>query len=149
MLDWLADTSIAHAVGDSVAVFATIEGLHILSIALLCGCVLLVGLAGLEIRLREAATDSIEQGLRIPFRAALLAAAITGILLFSTSPQKYLTNPLFGIKLGLLALALTVQVYRARRVRRIGSDARARALAGVSLFLWFGVVTAGRWIGLV
>jgi hypothetical protein len=149
MFDWLADTSIAHAVGDSVAVFATVEGLHILSIALLCGCVLLGGLAGLGLGFQVAAGSGIEHGLRIPFRAALVAAAMTGFLLFSTSPQKYLTNPLFGIKLGLLALALAVQLLRARRVRRSGPDGRARALAGVSLFLWFGVVTAGRWIGLV
>jgi hypothetical protein len=149
MFDWLAETSISHAVGDSVAVFATVEGLHILAIALLCGCVLLVGFAGLGLVFREAAAGSIEQGLRIPLRAALIAAAMTGFLLFSTSPQKYLTNPLFGIKLGLLALALAVQFLRARRVRRSGADGRARTLAGVSLFLWFGVVTAGRWIGLV
>jgi uncharacterized protein DUF6644 len=148
MFDWLADTSIAHAVGDSVAVFATVEGLHILSIALLCGCVLLAGLAGLELEFRAAA-GGIEHGLRIPFRMALMAAAITGVLLFSTSPQKYLTNPLFGIKLGLLVLALAVQAYRVWRLRRCGSDGRARALAGISLFLWLGVVTAGRWIGLV
>jgi hypothetical protein len=76
-------------------------------------------------------------------------AALTGALLFATAAQKYLSNRLFVVKLVLLPAALAVQVLLARSVRRSGGVGWTRLYAGLSLLLWLGAVTAGRWIGLI
>lgn len=149
MSSWLADTFFARAVGDSVATFAAVEGLHIVALAVLGGSVLVANLAGAGALVPAESALRVERGLRVPMWSGLAAAALTGFLLFATSPEKYLTNPLFTVKLVLLGAALAVQFIRGRRVLRAGANNGTRALAIAALVLWLGVVTAGRWIGLI
>jgi hypothetical protein len=77
--------------------------------------------------------------------------AASGILLLIGYPTKALTNPVFYLKLTLIAVAMTL-------VKRIGkqlvgdahrgestlTSTRLRRLAMVSLACWAGAVTAGR-----
>ena len=149
MLESLAGLAPVRAIADSIAVFAGIESLHIVFIALLGGCVLVAGLAGLGAAPRSIPAGDLLQGLRWPYRGAIAGAVLTGALLFATSAQKYLSNPLFVVKLVLLAAALAVQVLLARSVRLSGVAGWTRLYAGLSLLLWLGAVTAGRWIGLI
>ena len=77
--------------------------------------------------------------------------AVTGVLLFAINATTKARQPVFYIKLLLIALALLVTA-AIRRTAERGSafdDAapaapRARRLAALSLLLWAGVVTAGR-----
>ena len=78
---------------------------------------------------------------------------ITGILFFAGNPSQYVDNPIFYYKLLFILLAgLNVAVFYvtklARRVDALGpgDDApfAAKIVAGVSLFLWFGVLYFGR-----
>jgi hypothetical protein len=81
---------------------------------------------------------------------ALIVNVASGILLLIAYPTKALTNPLFYLKLGLIALALTL-------VRRIGAivlwgagvglkpvGSRVKLLAFISIMAWIAVITAGR-----
>jgi len=149
MLDQLAELSPARAIADSIAVFAGVESLHIMFIAFLGGCVLVSGLAGVGAAPRGIAPAALLQGLRWPYRGAIAGAAITGALLFATSAQKYLSNPLFTVKLILLASAIAVQVLLARSLARPGGAGWSRLFGIASLLLWLGAITAGRWIGLI
>ena len=74
----------------------------------------------------------------------------SGILLLIAYPTKSLTNPLFYLKLTLIALAL---VFMQRLKNRVFNDpslseaammAKGRVFAIWSLIFWIGVVTAGR-----
>jgi hypothetical protein len=77
--------------------------------------------------------------------------AVSGVLLLVGYPTKALTNPVFYLKLLLIAVAMTLLV---RIVRLIDSGdttlpdvARSlRRLAIVSLVCWSGAITAGRFL---
>jgi hypothetical protein len=71
---------------------------------------------------------------------------LSGLPFVIARPQRYFTNPIFGIKFALLlpavALAAVLHILTVRR-----PDYRAtKLLAAISLLLWIGVVLAGRWI---
>ena len=76
--------------------------------------------------------------------------AVSGVALLVAYPTKALTNPLFYLKLALIALAiagtrhLTRNVLGARRPHEGAIPSRARVLAGVTLVLWVAAITSGR-----
>lgn len=148
MLESLTGLPPVRAMADSIAVFAGIESLHIVFIALLGGCVLVTGLAGAGLTPASVPIAKLLE-LRWLYRAAVVGAAITGALLFATAAEKYLSNVVFGVKFMLLAAAIGVQVLLARRLRNVGVDLRTRGIAVASLSLWLATITAGRWIGLI
>lgn len=83
--------------------------------------------------------------------AGFIINALTGVMLFATNATTKARQPVFYIKLLLIALALVVTASIRRTVERDAAfdDAapaapRGRRLAALSLVLWTGVVTAGR-----
>ena len=77
--------------------------------------------------------------------------AVTGVMLFASDATTKARQPVFYIKLTLIALALVVTavirrtVDRAPALRAAGSGpGGGRRLAALSLLLWAGAVTAGR-----
>lgn len=75
--------------------------------------------------------------------------AVTGVMLFASDATTKARQPVFYIKLTLIALALLVTAVIRRTVERApalrGADAGpGRRLAALSLLLWAGAVTAGR-----
>ena len=76
--------------------------------------------------------------------------AASGVLLFLAYPTKALTNPVFYLKMALIALAMSIFAVLNRRLFR-GSDPQSHAtssglgfLAVASLVCWGGAITAGR-----
>jgi hypothetical protein len=72
---------------------------------------------------------------------------VSGVALLLAYPTKALTNPVFYLKLALIAVALFMLRAILRRVR--DGDAASRAtkiLAVASLMVWAGVITAGRFL---
>jgi hypothetical protein len=76
--------------------------------------------------------------------------AVSGVALLIAYPTKALTNPVFHLKLALVALSVVLLRAIARRIFRDGvsrSDSafgRVKMLAAVSLASWAGVITSGR-----
>lgn len=76
--------------------------------------------------------------------------AVSGVALLIAYPTKALTNPVFYLKLGLIALGLVLvrsisrRVFGAPRAPADSSSQRLKALASASLVCWFGAITAGR-----
>jgi hypothetical protein len=69
---------------------------------------------------------------------------VSGILLVLAYPTKALTNPVFYLKLGLIAVAVVVLRAQLRAARDGLVGSRTRRLAVVSLVVWAGAITAGR-----
>jgi len=89
----------------------------------------------------------------IPFGVfGFLLCAASGTIFVSSSPDQYLYNPAFQLKMALIALAginmLAFYLTTWKQVRGAiphqPFPARVRIFAMVSLFSWLGVIAAGR-----
>jgi hypothetical protein len=70
---------------------------------------------------------------------------LSGIAVLLAYPTKALTNPVFYLKLGLIAAALVVLRIILRRTNAGQAEGRTtRMLAAVSLVVWAAAITAGR-----
>jgi hypothetical protein len=74
--------------------------------------------------------------------------AISGVVLLIAYPTKALTNPVFYLKLALVATAVALvrpigqRVFGGRAAAANGST--VKRLAGISLLCWAGVIVSGR-----
>jgi len=83
--------------------------------------------------------------------SALAANFVSGVLLLTGYPYKAVTNPVFYVKLSLIALAVFLMLRIRRDVLRRSEQEQdprflrhAKRLASVSLLSWVGAITAGR-----
>ncbi|WP_246665973.1 hypothetical protein [Aquamicrobium sp. LC103] len=85
--------------------------------------------------------------------AAFSLAVLTGIALFSIRAQQYATNPAFQVKMMLIVVAgLNFWAFSHLTGKTGEHEAyspAARLLAGLSVFIWVGVLVAGRFIGFI
>jgi hypothetical protein len=147
---WLGRTAPGVALQQSTAAFAATESVHIIGLSLVGGVVLVTNLAALGVVLKSTPSQTVFGQLRFLYLSGLLVVAVSGVLLVAAGPYKYYTNPLFPVKLTLLAIAATVQAVLSRRLRRSSpADGISRRLAAASLVTWTAVVVAGRWLGLI
>ena len=89
----------------------------------------------------------------VPFGVLGFALSVaSGFLFVTSSPDQYLYNPAWQVKMCLLALAgLNMALFyltTSKRLNMLGPDdpppLAARLFAGVSLTCWVGVIAAGR-----
>jgi hypothetical protein len=148
---WIEQSALSDWIRSSecVCAFPAIVTLHNIGMAFLAGC----GIA-IDLRIIGFAPGIPLKPLTRLLPLMWLAFAInatTGILLLIAYPTKALTNPLFYIKLTLVAAALTLVYLVARDVLRGAPDgkplaAKAKALAGASLAVWLVLIAAGRYL---
>jgi len=156
-LQWLESTAPAVAISQSDWLFPGIESIHVMAITLVVGSISMVDLRLLGINLRHRPVGELMAEI-LPWTWLSFAVAVTtGALLFSSSATHYWGTVPFRAKMAVLALAgVNMAVFHAttyRSVERWGraahTPAAAKAAGGISLGLWIGVVTFGRWIGFV
>ena len=138
---WLESTALSQWVIGSPSLFAFpgILALHAIGMGFAVGICLALDLRVLGV----APGVQIAQMRRfVPIVwVAFWINAISGVLLLIGYPTKALTNPVFYLKLGLIAVALVlVNVIR----RRQHESPVPRMLAVISLFCWAGAIVAGR-----
>lgn len=148
---WLANSPMSLTMRETIWAFPLALTCHLL------GLVLLFALSGaVDLRLTGLAfADANVSGLIRRLRPWTIVSAVvtaaSGVALYMADPAAAAANPLFRIKLGLLALAVVnagfVQSLALRHVDA-WQDARppalARASGFVSLALWTMVIVAGR-----
>jgi hypothetical protein len=151
-LAWIETSELAMWVrGDSGGgefVFPVIVTLHTMGMGFLAG-----GSTAIDLRILGVAPNIPLKPLRrfLPLLwLALAVNAVSGFLLLVAYPTKALTNPVFYVKVGLIALAVWLVsrigavVLRAPDVDQKPLDANAKLLAAVSLAGWVALITAGR-----
>src|SRR5215471_11080664 len=134
--------------GDSMLAFPTIITLHTICMGILAGAS-----AAIDLRILGVASGIPLGPLRRFYPLmwiALAVNALTGVLMVIGYPTKQLTNPLFYIKLSLVALGIWL-VYRIGREVLGAAEsgqkditARAKWLAAASLVGWLSLIIAGR-----
>jgi hypothetical protein len=132
----------------SMLAFPGIIALHAIGMGLLAGTN-----AAMDFRIlgfaRGVPISSLERLVPV-MRFGFWLNAISGVLLLLAYPTKALTNPLFYVKLFLIAAALVDTAFLRKEIihKSIGEDkfvpAKGKKLAAVSLALWAGAVISGR-----
>jgi hypothetical protein len=147
---WLSDTALSHFVQRSQWTWPICESLHFIGLSMLIGT---VGL--FDLRLMGFA-KSVPLGAfhrLIPIGVAgFVINLITGILFVAGTPEQFLFNPAFRLKVLFIVLAgINISVFYLvvfRQIKGLGAGdtppMAARIIGGVSLCLWIGVMTAGR-----
>lgn len=150
---WLGSTRPGALLRQSTLLFGLTEAAHVTALALVGGSALIVNLSAVGVLLRAIPTRRIWRSVQPIMLLSLASGIVTGVLLVSSGPLKYYTNPVFFIKLALLLAAVVVHFTLYARVTRADADVRGqtvwRVSAGLSLSLWLSVILAGRIIGLI
>jgi hypothetical protein len=154
-LKYLENTHFATAIREGSILFPWIECVHVLALTLVIGSIAVVDLRLIGVTSRDRGVADITTAVLPITWTAFLCAVITGFLLFSSNATTYGSNTYFRIKMALLLLAgINMAVYHLAVSRGVegwrtadATPARARIVGAVSLFLWLGIIAAGRWIG--
>jgi len=144
------DIAVFTAVRESRLVYPIVLSTHLACIAIFGGLILITNLRLLGWALNDIPADDMIRSLR-PWKQFGFAVMVTcGILLGASKASEYLPNPFFQLKMALLlALSLHGLYFRRSVYRPMAGPiqpAPARAAAVMSLILWVGVVSMGRWI---
>ena len=150
----LQDMSLPTALRESALVFPVILSLHLTGMGLFGGMILMTDLRLLGIAMTKRPVSEVVNGLRPWKHLGLTLTATCGILILWSKVAIYYPNPYLRIKLArFVAIIIHALVFRPvyRNVASLDTapviPGRAKAAAVLSLVLWLGVLTAGRWIG--
>jgi hypothetical protein len=134
----------------SLLAFPTIIALHAIGMGLLVGANV-----ALHLRVLGFARLIPLQGLAMLFPVMVfgfVVNTVSGILLLLAYPTKALTNPVFYVKLVLIALAVAAAgLFRKRILGKWEKDELAitgkeKIIAGASLAMWAAAIVAGRFL---
>jgi len=152
-LQWLQNTGLFSSLRASSYTYLIILSLHIAALAFFGGMILVTDLRCLGLGMRSYSVAELVSGLRVPKRFGLVLAVVSGALMFGAQAEQYAHNPWFWTKIALLVLiAVNSLIFRRGLYRKSPAEpdragqipARIKVAAGLSLFLWTGVVCAGR-----
>jgi hypothetical protein len=151
-------TSLAAAMRGEVGwewLFPIVETLHVISLAMVFGSIVMVDLRLVGAASRNSAISRLS-GEVLPYTwAAFICAVVTGTLLFVSKAHVYIYNLQFQLKFLCMFLAgVNMAVFHFGAYRHVlewderHQAPRAARLAGaLSMALWIGVIFFGRWIG--
>ena len=144
---WIETRPLAMYIGESTW-FPFLESIHVLSAVFVVGTVLVADLRLLGWSARRHPVTVITREV-VPWTwGAFVVAVVTGIALFTVRASAYVANPAFLAKAVLLLLAGLNMLALHFGALRDAARVRLQQFAGAcSLFVWSGVVLAGRWIG--
>ncbi len=156
LIHWLGNTELSTLIKTVTWIIPGVQVIHILAISVVVASMgmldlRLLGWAGKRHSIAEYASRF------LPWLwGALLVLLASGSILIIGEPERSLGNLVFQLKMALLLTAVAVTLgFRGLLVRDLSagaSDLRpehglaAKIVGGVSLCLWVGIVTAGRWI---
>jgi len=152
--NWVAGTAFFTALRESGLPYPIVMSLHLSSIAIFGGAILMTDLRLLGFGLKSMSVSEVVAQTRIWKRIGFVTMITMGLLLGGAKLDKYYDNPYFQIKLTLLLLVgVHALIFRPRVYQRTAEIDRAPAIPGVakaaawmSLILWVGILSMGRWI---
>jgi hypothetical protein len=152
ILEWIKATPIGAFVRDSTWAFPALQSLHFIGMSLLIGVVGVIDLRVLGVA-RGLPIRPLHRFVPLAF-AGFGINLLTGIMFFCHDPYVYAYNPSFRIKMLLILLAglnalwfrLGVFLDVDKWGPGIEASRLAKAISALSLLIWIGVITAGRFI---
>jgi hypothetical protein len=150
LFSWIESTALSTWLRESTSMlaFPAVLAVHAIGMAFLVGACAAMNLRilGFAPRIPLSSTDAL-----LPvIHSGFWLNTISGVLLLIAFPRRHLTNPVFYLKLALIAVALfdtwliLKQVIRKPSVDNSPVPMRGKVLACASLVLWAGSVVSGR-----
>ena len=151
VFEWLDASLLAKMSKAYGGVFAVVQVVHLLSLALLGGTVLVADLRLLGVLLKDVSSTAVIANTQKWFSVALIGLVVSGVFMSSAVAKKLYYNEMFWAKMVSLAVGIAF-VYAVRRplLRHAHegiSPLALRMTALGSMTIWFTVAACGRWIG--
>jgi uncharacterized membrane protein len=154
LLEALQSSSWAVFIHRKAWAFTTVEVAHVFAVSMLLGTIAIVDLRLLGFGPAKRPFAELSRQV-LPFTwAAFVLAAAAGSLLFISRATDYFTNPVFWIKMSLIAVAgINMAIFEFVTVRDVQKwdvdptpPPRARLAGGISIACWVLVIIFGRLI---
>jgi hypothetical protein len=152
ILEWVKATPIGAFVRDTIWAFPVLQSLHFMGMTMLIGVVGAIDLRVLGIA-RGLPIHPLHRFLPLAFVGFFLNM-ITGLMLFAHDPYVYAFNTSFRWKVFLILVAglnalwfrLGVFIDVDKWGPGIEASRLAKVISALSILIWIGVITAGRFI---
>jgi hypothetical protein len=149
--EW-AEASMLGTVGKTYGgVYAIGQSIHLFSLALLGGAVLVTDLRLLGLILRDVPSEVVAENAHKWFKVALIGILATGIFMAAAVAIRMYNNDFFWAKMIALATGILFVFALKRPLLRGRHDEIApwvlKSVALASIAIWFSVAATGRWIG--
>jgi hypothetical protein len=149
--EWLDASLLAQAAKAYGGVFVVVQMVHLLSLALLGGMVLVGDLRLLGVLMTDVPTEVVVRNTQKWFSLALVGAASSGVFMSAAVALKLYGNEMFWAKMTAFGAGVVFAYAIRRPLLRQGAETlnpwSLRLLAVTSITLWFTVAASGRWIG--
>ena len=126
---------------------ASVEILHYFSMFILVGSMVIVDLRILGLVARRQDAAQLAERLFPWIWISLALNFLTGFLMFAGSAVSYYRNDVFYDKIGIIVLAIVVNIFVQQKVRKWDElpamPVWAKLIAVVSIGLWIGAIIAG------
>lgn len=152
VLSAIQDSSLAHAISKTDhMVGAGLQIIHVLGLIFFLASLVLISLRAIGWALGDQPIANVARDASRLLWVGLALTALSGTLMFIATPKLYYFNWAFGLKMGLLVLAVLVQATLFHRIARDPAPTLQFARLSVTLTVtcWFSVAMAGRMIGFV
>ena len=151
IFEWLDASILADMSKAYGGVFAMVQVVHLVALAMLGGAVLVSDLRLLGILLTDVSSESVVNNMDRWFSRALIVIAVSGVFMSSAVAIKLYYNEMFWAKMiGLSFGAAFVYFVRRPLLRHPHQTINVwsiRLIAVSSIIIWFTVAASGRWIG--
>jgi len=149
--NWLSSTSLSLTIQTVMWIIPAVQTVHILCVAMVMSCMAMLDLRLIGVAGRRQSVSRMVSRFIPWVWGALPVLLATGIILIIGEPSRELLNPYFRAKMLMLAIVIAITFVVQRQNNQDATFWETRregaALAGVvSLLLWVGIISAGRWI---
>ncbi|HEX6216271.1 MAG TPA: DUF6644 family protein [Vicinamibacterales bacterium] len=152
--EWVAATPFSVGLHESYYMYAWIESLHVVTLMLSLGMLIVIDLRMLGLWLTSVPASKLAERLDKPMLIGFSIMVVTGVLLYLGIPIRTTQSLWFRIKVILLVVAfINAWLFRRHMQGAAGTwdvaavpPRRTRVAAALSLSLWAGVVMCGRFI---
>jgi hypothetical protein len=151
LFEWLDTSALAHVSKAYGGLFAMVQGVHLVSLAMLGGMIILSDLRLLNVLMSDVPVLTVIEGTQKWINIALAFMVLSGIFMASAVAIKLYYNLFFWSKMAGLGMGFVflygIKLPLLRRHFDAINPWVLRLIAIASLMIWFSVAASGRWIG--
>ena len=151
LFEWVHAFPSSIAMRESLYAFPVLLTLHLISLAMFAGLVVMMDLRLLGVAYRGTPFSEVQRRLFPWQMVGMVVTSIAGLLLFYAQPMRYFGKVLYWIKMALIVLAgVNALLFHFTTYRSIakwdtaGPPLGAKVAGVLSLAMWAGIVSFGR-----